>query len=208
MHIGKIKKGWQELYEEVIQTGKCVYCGACGAFCANIKFDPDKEIPLEDGSCEDMNTCRDGYGLCYNLCPKTEVESIPISLLDKWVFAQDNDQILGHILDINTVKLTEKAREIIPAKAGVISSLLWTAMDEGLIDSSTTVVWLFLLFLTFLKRKNSCRKLLKTINCNSSCVRSLFLPHLLRRLTEPLKSRLRECMPLSGKYTNPSWLVS
>jgi dihydroorotate dehydrogenase electron transfer subunit len=136
MHIGKIKKGWQELYDEIIQTGKCVYCGACAAFCKNIIFDPDKEIPLEDGSCENLNTCRDGYGLCYNLCPKTEIESIPISLLDKWVFAKEQDQILGHVLDIITVKVTEKARDIIPGKAGVISSLLWTAMDEGLIDSS------------------------------------------------------------------------
>jgi dihydroorotate dehydrogenase electron transfer subunit len=136
MNIGKIKKGWQELNSEIIQTGKCVYCGACGAFCANIKFDPEKEIPIEDGSCEDMNTCRDGYGLCYNLCPKTEIKSIPISLLDKWVFAKKQDQILGHFIDIITVKVTEKGRDIIPSKAGVISSLLWTAMDVGLIDSS------------------------------------------------------------------------
>jgi len=50
MHIGKVQKGWKELYEEVIQTGKCVYCGACGAFCANILFDKEKEIPIEDGS--------------------------------------------------------------------------------------------------------------------------------------------------------------
>ena len=136
MFIQKIKKGWQELYEEVIQTGKCVYCGACGAFCANIKFDREKEVPIEDGSCKDMNTCRDGYGLCYNLCPKTETDLIPISLLDKWVFGIRSERILGHYIDIKSVKLTEKALGKFPANAGPLTALLYVAMENGLIDAS------------------------------------------------------------------------
>jgi len=136
MYFGKVQKGWKELYEEIIQTGKCVYCGACGAFCANILFDKEKEIPIEDGSCKDINTCKDGYGLCYNLCPKTETEAIPLSLLDNWVFGKKHDKILGHYLDIVSVKLTDKARENIPIKAGPLSGLLWLAMENGLIDSS------------------------------------------------------------------------
>ena len=136
MYFGKVQKGWKELSEEIIQTGKCVYCGACGAFCANIQFDKEKEIPIEDGSCKDINTCRDGYGLCYNLCPKTENETIPLSLLDKWVFGKKDNKILGHYLEIISVKLTEKARESIPAKAGPLSGLLCFAMENGLVDSS------------------------------------------------------------------------
>jgi len=136
MYIGKVQKGWKELNEEIIQTGKCVYCGACGAFCASIQFDKEKEIPIEDGSCKDMNTCRDGFGLCYNLCPKTETEAIPLSLLDKWVFGKEHDKILGHYLKIASIKLTEKARENIPAKAGPLSGLLCLAMEKGLVDSS------------------------------------------------------------------------
>ena len=136
MYFRKVKKGWKELSEEIIQTGKCVYCGACGAFCANIQFDKEKEIPIEDGSCKEINTCKDGYGLCYNLCPKTEIEMIPLSLLDKWVFGKKHDKILGHYLEIVSVKLTDKAREIIPAKAGPLTGLLWFAMENGLVDSS------------------------------------------------------------------------
>jgi len=136
MYIGKTQKGWKELSEEIIQTGKCVYCGACGAFCTNIQFDKEKEIPIEDGSCKDINTCKDGYGLCYNLCPKTETEAIPLSLLDKWVFGKKHDRILGHYLDIISIKLTDKARESVPDKAGPISGLLWLAMENGLVDSS------------------------------------------------------------------------
>ncbi|GAH20313.1 unnamed protein product [marine sediment metagenome] len=97
MYIGKTQKGWKELNEEIIQTGKCVYCGACGAFCASIQFDKEKEIPIEDGSCKDMSTCRDGFGLCYNLCPKTEIEKIPLTLLDKWVFGKEHDKILRNM---------------------------------------------------------------------------------------------------------------
>ena len=74
MYIEKIQKGWKELDEEIIKRGKCVYCGACAAFCAIIKFDSEREVPIEDeGSlCSDVSSCREGYGLCYNTCPKTE----------------------------------------------------------------------------------------------------------------------------------------
>jgi len=136
MYVSKIKKGWQELDSEIIKTGKCVYCGACAAFCANIKFDSQKEIPIEDGSCKDSNTCRDGFGLCYNLCPKTGIEQIPLSLLDQWVFGKVQDKILGHYLDIVTVQLTDKAKEKVPIEAGPITTLLYTAMEAGLIDCS------------------------------------------------------------------------
>ena len=44
MFIEKFQKGWEELDSEIIKAGKCLYCGACGAFCANIKFDTNKEI--------------------------------------------------------------------------------------------------------------------------------------------------------------------
>ena len=136
MYIDKVKKGWQELDSEIIKTGKCVYCGACGAFCANIKFDFDKEIPIEDGSCKDVNACRDGFGLCYNICPKTGIEQIPVSLLDKWVFGKEQNRILGHYIDIVSVHLTEKGKEMLPIEAGPITALLTTAMDVGLIDCS------------------------------------------------------------------------
>ena len=136
MFIQKVKKGWKELNDEIIQTGKCVYCGACGAFCANIKFDLEKEIPFEDGSCEDSNTCRDGYGVCYNLCPKTETEMIPLSLLDKWVFGKKSERILGHYIDIISVRLTDSAKEDFPSNAGPLTALLSTAMDKNYIDAA------------------------------------------------------------------------
>ena len=136
MFIQKVKKGWKELNDEIIQTGKCVYCGACGAFCANIKFDLENEIPIEDGSCEDSNTCRDGYGVCYNLCPKTETEMIPLSLLDKWVFGIKSERILGHYIEIVSVRLTDSIKKDFPSYVGPLTALLSTAMDKNFIDAA------------------------------------------------------------------------
>jgi len=136
MTVQKIQKGWQELEEEVIKPNKCVYCGACGAFCLNIRFDKEKEVPIEDGSCEEMNTCRDGYGVCYNLCPKTSTDVFPTSVLDNWVFGKEHEQILGHYIDIVSVKVSETAREKVPMNAGPITALLTVAMENGFIDSA------------------------------------------------------------------------
>ncbi|MFX1321910.1 MAG: dihydroorotate dehydrogenase electron transfer subunit [Promethearchaeota archaeon] len=136
MFIEKFQKGWNELDSEIIKTSKCTYCGACGAFCANIKYDQEREIPLEDGSCKDINTCRDGFGVCYNLCPKTNVQQLPVCLLDKWTFGKSHDKILGHYKKIISVKITDVAREKIPPEAGLITTLLYIAMEEGLIDAA------------------------------------------------------------------------
>ena len=136
MTIRKIQKGWSELNSEIIQTGKCVLCGACGAFCMNIKYDKDKEIPIEDGSCKDVNTCRDGYGVCYNLCPKTGNEQIPLSLLDKWTFGKKQESIFGHFLEIISVKVSDSAKASLPSDAGPITALLSMGLKEGLIDCS------------------------------------------------------------------------
>ncbi len=136
MFIEKFQKGWQELDSEIIKAGKCLYCGACGAFCSNIKFDSEKEIPVEDGSCKDVSTCRDGFGLCYNICPKTGTDQIPLSLLDKWVFAKEQEKILGHYIEIISSRVADSAREKIPMEAGPITALLWIAMENKLIDSA------------------------------------------------------------------------
>ncbi|MFO7795024.1 MAG: dihydroorotate dehydrogenase electron transfer subunit [Promethearchaeia archaeon] len=137
MFMERIKKGWKELESEVIETGRCVYCGACGAFCANVKFDKETEKPYDDGSCEEMNTCRDGYGICYNLCPKTGIEDFPIDLLDKWVFGKEHDKILGHFKNIMSVKPTEKAKKTVEnVYTGTITALLAAAMESKKIDSA------------------------------------------------------------------------
>ncbi len=135
MFLKRIKKGWKELETEIIESGKCVYCGACGAFCANIKFNQEREEPYDDGSCEEMNTCRDGYGVCYNLCPKTGTDIIPLDLLDKWVFEKEHDKILGHYKDILSVKVEDSFKQKFDDNnADPITALLAVAMENNEID--------------------------------------------------------------------------
>lgn len=136
MTVEKVQKGWKELDEEIIKTGKCVYCGACAAFCDNIKFDADREIPIEDGSCKEVNTCRDGFGVCYNLCLKTNMEQFPICAMDRWIFGKRHDKILGHYKKIVSIKLTDITRKRFPPEAGPITALLSISMEEGLIDAA------------------------------------------------------------------------
>jgi len=130
----KIQKGWKELEDEIIKTEKCVYCGACGAFCENINFDFENEIPIEDGSCKDVNTCKEGFGVCYNFCPKTGINFYPIDLLDKFVYGKNQHNILGHYINIISARLTESSKNIIPEPGGPTTAMLYAAMDNGLID--------------------------------------------------------------------------
>ncbi|MFX1316465.1 MAG: dihydroorotate dehydrogenase electron transfer subunit [Promethearchaeota archaeon] len=136
MLIEKFQKGWQELDSEIIKSDKCLYCGACGAFCSNINFDNIREIPIEDGSCKDVSTCRDGFGLCYNICPRTGTDQIPLTLLDKWVFAKEQEKILGHYIQIVSSRITDLGLNKVPMEAGPLTALLWVAMEKKLIDSA------------------------------------------------------------------------
>ncbi|MFX1446398.1 MAG: dihydroorotate dehydrogenase electron transfer subunit [Promethearchaeota archaeon] len=74
--------------------------------------------------------------MCYNICPKTEIEKISSALMDKWVFGKEHDKILGHYIKIVSVKVSDSAREKLAMDAGPITALLWTAMEEGIIDAS------------------------------------------------------------------------
>ncbi len=139
MNIPKIQKGWKELNEEVIQTKRCVYCGACGAFCENISFDVEKEVPIESGACKDQNTCREGFGTCYNLCPKTGLEFIPTKTLDQWVFhPKQNPAIIGQVLDIVSAKYTGNAGGAHFQAGGAITGLLLAALADKLVDCAIT----------------------------------------------------------------------
>ncbi len=74
--------------------------------------------------------------MCYNICPKTEIEKISSALLDKWVFGKEHDRILGHFIKIVSVKISDSAREKLAMDAGPITALLWTALEQGIIDAS------------------------------------------------------------------------
>lgn len=97
------------------------------------------EVPIENGACKDENTCRDGFGTCYNLCPKTGIEYIPTKLLDQWVFQGEKvSRSFGHVIEIVSAKFKGQVGGAKFQAGGAITGLLVTALQEKLADCAIT----------------------------------------------------------------------
>ncbi|MHA1369238.1 MAG: dihydroorotate dehydrogenase electron transfer subunit [Promethearchaeota archaeon] len=136
MQMKRIKKGWKELKTEIIDSGKCCFCGACACFCDSIKMTDSG--PVESGLCAEESTCRDGFGTCYNLCPMTGKDMIPLLLLHKWTsdarefdpaneFNQPNVRIVA-------ARYAGPKETIKTINGNAAIGLLIAAMRSGMID--------------------------------------------------------------------------
>ncbi|MBN2151578.1 MAG: dihydroorotate dehydrogenase electron transfer subunit [Candidatus Lokiarchaeota archaeon] len=138
--VGSIKKGWKELKAEIVDTDKCCLCGACVNFCDNLVMTPAG--PAEHGSlCSEQVTCRDGFGTCYNLCPYTGTDELPLALLDKWVHdrpSPDTDNEFKHDVRVMAARYTApKGTTKLPG-GGAEAGLLIAALRSGIIDGVVT----------------------------------------------------------------------
>lgn len=134
----KVQKGWKELKAEVIDTDACCVCGNCVAFCDNLEMTASGPVEKDGDLCAANATCRDGHGLCYNLCPMTGRDVLSTAVLDRWVHGEpgrDKTNEFRHGLDVVA------ARSILPtlngravSGAGSDAALLVAAMREGIID--------------------------------------------------------------------------
>ena len=52
------------------------------------------------------------------------------------MFEKKHDKILGHYIDLVSVKITEAAKERFPTEVGPLTALLSAAMESGLIDAA------------------------------------------------------------------------
>jgi len=103
------KKVWGHLFKEVIQTGKCIHCGACYSSCEVLGWDEEKEQPKLIGKCN-------GCGVCYYQCYVTKMGHI---------------RNLGHYLEIyegqnNHPKLVGERIQ----NGGVVSIILYYLLKE------------------------------------------------------------------------------
>ncbi|HME53208.1 MAG TPA: dihydroorotate dehydrogenase electron transfer subunit [Candidatus Lokiarchaeia archaeon] len=138
--ITKIQKGWKELKAEIVDTDKCCLCGACVNFCDNLAMTPAG--PAEQGMlCEEQSTCREGFGTCYNLCPYTGMNAIPLSLLDRWVHDKgslDNANEFNHDITIVAARFTGSYEAGDSNGGSAAAGLLTGAMRSGIIDGVLT----------------------------------------------------------------------
>ncbi|NMC03603.1 MAG: dihydroorotate dehydrogenase electron transfer subunit [Candidatus Lokiarchaeota archaeon] len=138
--VGKIDKGWKELKAEIVNTDKCCLCGACVNFCDNLVMTPSG--PAERGTlCSERTTCRDGQGTCYNSCPYTGSDIIPISLLDRWVHdlpSRDENNEFNHDVLILAARYAGQQPATGFHGGGAEAGLLIAALRAGMIDGVIT----------------------------------------------------------------------
>lgn len=130
MGIETVIKAQQRLYNDVIASGLCVLCGACVGQC------PYLHVNSLRGSVRLLDPCQLEKGRCYEQCPRTITD---MDVLYKGIFGvpYDKNKIgIGIVKDIFLGRSTD--REIIKKgqDGGVVTTLLWTAMEEGIIDGA------------------------------------------------------------------------
>lgn len=124
--------GFDKLKEEVINQGICNGCGSCAAVCTanciRISEGMPMQIEREASEQELGKICLD-CGVCMMACPKTtlllpEVENKWGTPSNVWVrIARTTDQGIMNVCQ----------------DGGIVTSLLWYAMDRGIINSTVVI---------------------------------------------------------------------
>ena len=115
----KTEKCLADLQLEVIYNDKCIQCGSCGAFCPNITY--------EEGKLNFKEQCSETVGVCYNFCPRSELNLPDLDI--KMYGKKRDDQALGVYL--KAVKATLANADL----GDVTTAMLVSALDAGSIDS-------------------------------------------------------------------------
>jgi len=122
-------KASQRLYDEVVATGLCTLCGACVGLC------PYFGVNRRRGTIQRIDPCDLDEGRCYRYCPRTptDMEALYQQLFgvpytaDKAGIGIVRDVFLGRSTDSD---ILPKAQD-----GGTVTTLLWVAMQEGVIDA-------------------------------------------------------------------------
>ncbi|MDE4907015.1 Coenzyme F420 hydrogenase/dehydrogenase, beta subunit C-terminal domain [Methanogenium marinum] len=123
-------KNYQNLKEEVWDTGICSGCGACVAVCPAdaIIFTHDENIdsPVQTGYCKEV-TDNVPCGACYAVCPRTAAQET--ARMEKTGLGEYTDIFAAHAgFDV------EKRQS-----GGAVTAILANALEEGLVDAVITV---------------------------------------------------------------------
>ncbi len=123
-----VLKASQRLYDEVITTGLCTLCGACIGLC------PYFGMNLRRGAIRRIDPCERDEGRCYQYCPRTDTDMDAVYRRILGV-PYDQDKIdIGVVRDIFLAKSSDADILKKGQDGGVVTTLLWAAMKEGIID--------------------------------------------------------------------------
>ncbi|MBN2733880.1 MAG: Coenzyme F420 hydrogenase/dehydrogenase, beta subunit C-terminal domain [Methanomicrobiaceae archaeon] len=120
------RRNYENLKEEVWDTGRCSGCGACCAVCpadAIIFPAEEKSIPVNTGYCKELNDSVP-CGACYSVCPRTKD-------------AAKKREMFGEYIRIDAAKSVAE----IPGRqsGGAVTAILANALKTGIIDAVVTV---------------------------------------------------------------------
>ena len=124
------KESQQSLYKEVITSGFCTLCGACVGQCPYFRVNPMR------GSVKMMDTCDLNDGQCYQYCPRTHTD---MDALYQCIFEMPFEEAhvgIGIVRDIFLARSADPEILMRGQDGGVVTTLLWTAMSEGIIDGA------------------------------------------------------------------------
>ena len=123
-------KNYQNLKEEVWDTGICSGCGACVAVCPAdaivFSHDGDTTSPVQTGYCKEV-TDNVPCGACYAVCPRTNAQQE--SRMGKTGIGKHSGIFAAHAgFDVQNRQ-----------SGGAVTAILVNALEEGLIDAVVTV---------------------------------------------------------------------
>jgi len=132
------KVGFQNLKEEVVNSGLCTGCGTCVGVCTahaiSMDYKADEPEPILTGKCVDC-------GMCYDVCPG---KYIPLPELDKEFLGKERDfenDHLGVYRYCGRGYAKNDDIRSISSSGGMISSLLICALEEKIIDAVILAGW-------------------------------------------------------------------
>ena len=123
-------KASQRLYDEVITKGLCTLCGACVWLCPYFRMNRRR------GTVQRMDPCEQDEGRCYQYCPRTCTD---MDAVYRQVFGvpYDADKLgIGIVRDVFLARSTDADILTKAQDGGVVTTLLWVAMQEGIIDGA------------------------------------------------------------------------
>jgi len=123
------KKASQKLYDEVILSGLCTLCGACVGAC------PYFRVNYRRGKIRRIDICDRDEGQCYQYCPRTFTD---VDAIYRHIFGvpYGEDEIeVGVIKDAFLARTTDPEISDRAQDGGSVTTLLWTAMQEKLVDA-------------------------------------------------------------------------
>ena len=130
--MSKPPKIFGTLLTEVVNTGLCMYCGACIASCpVNVVAYSDDEKPTLAGRCV---LCE----LCYYGCPRVE---LPLASIEKLIFGRTRttDEPLGVKTGLFSARCTNENVLSKSQDGGVVTALLQYALETELADHAILI---------------------------------------------------------------------